>query len=427
MPVLCHDRSVWVGLGRAAAPLVGRRARLRWVYQILGGALLMPYYLLALVIIQIIDMRNSQLPQEFTAYGFALLMVAATAFFPVIRTLEVPAVRALLGGPVADLPLRQVVTGRTRWRNGVWFFLHLSLGGLVSGASLALPPAAVVFIALPALQGRPRQAADTIFDMGHHPALAPAVGVAMLLALVALAAGTGKGLSLLAPVLLGPSPADRLAELEQRAAHLAERNRLARELHDSVGHALSVVTLQAAAAGRVLDRDPTFARTALTAIEDTARAALTDLDHVLGLLREEATSTAPQPALSELDRLLAQARSAGMLVHVDVFGALDRVPAWVSREAYRIVQEGLTNALRHAGTVPVWLRVDVQPSRLALELTNPLGTETGRGDRPASGTVGRDHGGRGLAGIAERVALLHGRVTAGFFEGGWRLDVELPL
>jgi signal transduction histidine kinase len=423
---LCHHRSV----------LVGRRGRLRWVYQILGGALLMPYYLLALVLVQIADPRIAaapQLVQEFVAYGMALPIVAATAFFPVVRTLEVAAARALLDGPVADLSPGPAVTRGARWRTGVWYFLHLSVGGLVSGASLAIPPAAVLFIFLPVLHGWPRRAADSIFNMGHHANLAPVVGVGMLLALVVLAAGTGAGFARLAPVLLGPSPADRLAELERRTEQLAERNRLARELHDSVGHALSIVTVQAAAAGRVLDHDPAFARKALTAIEETARAALTDLDQVLGLLREERGGSVAQPALAELDRLLVQARHAGVQVQVDVSGAVERVPLGVSREAYRIVQEGLTNALRHAGAVAVFLRVDVQPSRLALELTNPLsaappgdaplGAAQGRGD----GSPGAIAGGHGLAGIAERVALLHGRVTAGPADGRWRLAVELPL
>ena len=91
--------------------------------------------------------------------------------------------------------------------------------------------------------------------------------------------------------------------------HLAERNRLARELHDSVGHALSIVTVQAGAAGRVLGGDPEFARQALTAIETSARNGLRDLDHVLGLLRDDAASRAPTPTLADLQRLVDSSRA----------------------------------------------------------------------------------------------------------------------
>lgn len=115
--------------------------------------------------------------------------------------------------------------------------------------------------------------------------------MAVLLALIVVA---GALLSRAAPWFLGPSAAERIAAMESEAVKLAERNRLARELHDSVGHALSVVTLQAGAAGRVLDSDPAFAREALGAIEESARAALEDLDHVLGLLRDDPSRPAPR-------------------------------------------------------------------------------------------------------------------------------------
>ncbi|MEE2048775.1 histidine kinase, partial [Nocardiopsis tropica] len=167
-----------------------------------------------------------------------------------------------------------------------------------------------------------------------------------LLYTVALA---GHLLALAAPRLLGPSPTERLAAAQAHAHTLAERNRLARELHDSLGHALSVVTLQAATAARLLDTDPEFARQALTHIADQARTATADLDHALGLLREDtaAPRTTP-PDLSHLPHLAHATQHTGTDLTCHVSGDPARVPALLSRETYRISPEARTNALRHA-------------------------------------------------------------------------------
>ncbi|MDQ3723521.1 MAG: histidine kinase, partial [Actinomycetota bacterium] len=213
------------------------------------------------------------------------------------------------------------------------------------------------------------------------------------------------------------SPAERLAASQRHAVHLAERNRLARELHDSVGHALSIVTVQAGAAGRVLDDDPAFAREALRNIETAARGGLRDLDHVLGLLRDDGASRTPTPTLADLARLVDSTRSAGVDVSTELTGPIDDVPQAVSREAYRIVQESLTNAARHAGHAPVSLRLSVGAHDLELELTNPIDASHPR----------HAGGGRGLNGIQERVTSLRGQVFAGPDAGRWRIAVRLPL
>jgi signal transduction histidine kinase len=180
---------------------------------------------------------------------------------------------------------------------------------------------------------------------------------------------------------------------------------------------VSVTTyLQAGAAARLLDTDPEFARRALTAIEETGRTALEDLDHVLGLLREDMSARTPQRTLADLGGLFEQTRSAGVEVDARI-GDLADIPPVVSREAYRIVQEGLTNALRHAGKVRVTVHIGVRASRLELELTNPAG-ETA----PA-----RAGGGRGLRGIRERVTILGGRMSAGAGDGSWRVFVAIPV
>jgi signal transduction histidine kinase len=242
--------------------------------------------------------------------------------------------------------------------------------------------------------------------------------VAILVGLGYAVAGLGALAASMAPVLLGPSQGERIAALEARAARLAQRNQLARELHDSVGHALTVATLQAGAARELLDADPEFTRRALWAIEETSRHAMDDLDHVLGLLREtagERAPIAPQRTLGQLDRLVADTRAAGLEVDAQISGAVGELPAAVSREGYRIVQEGLTNAARH-GCGRVTVRVDVPAEALEIELVNGL--------RGATGSRG---GGRGLDGMRERVLLLGGRFDAGPDGDRWRVRASLPV
>ncbi|MGW4362726.1 sensor histidine kinase [Streptomyces californicus] len=420
---------------RTVRALFGRRARLRWLHLIMGGALLMPYFLVGTVLVGMAgggQQLFSSVPAQLGAFGLALPMAAVTGLFALVRPLCVAAARALCGVPTAvpaDGPAR---TRQARVRTAGWYTLHLALGGIVSGATLALPPFAVAVAALPLSPGlRSTWLLDGPESL-REPwalALAPFAGIAMLVALAAVAAAAGEVLARRAPVLLGPTPEDRLAAAERRAADLAVRNRLARELHDSVGHALSAVTLQAGAARRVLDRDPEFVREALTAIEETTRRTVGELDAVLGLLRQDGDPDGEQaaygPGLDALGGLLAY---CGVPVAYESEGgpeAPGAVRPDVSREAYRIVQEGLSNALRHgagatqdAEAPPVRLLVAVRAEELEIVMENPLG------DRAA---VARPGGGRGLRGVAERAVLLGGRAGAGPEGDVWRLTARLPL
>uniref|UniRef100_A0AAU2JKC5 histidine kinase n=1 Tax=Streptomyces sp. NBC_00049 TaxID=2903617 RepID=A0AAU2JKC5_9ACTN len=423
------------GLGR----LLGARARLRWIHLILGGALLMPYFLLAQVGVGVAAggvNAFSSFPLTLAAYAVALPLAAVTAVFGLVRPLSVAAVRALCAVPGERLAEGPAGSWAARGRTSAWWTLHLGVGALVSGMTLAVPPMAVMLIALPFVTGmQDGRLGLGWFDTEADPYAAPFLGLALLAGLALCAAGAGALLARLAPVLLGPTAADRLAAAEERAADLAVRNRLARELHDAVGHALSAVTLQAVAARRVLDRDPEFAREALAAIEDTTRRTVGELDAVLGLLRDgdpdRPDAAAPAPTLAaDLDGLLARTRAAGTTVtaHQEPGPAQDwsQLPAIASREAYRIVQEGLSNALRH-GAGPVELRIRVQggtdpdPTHRELEITmtNPPAAPDGR--------EARTTGGRGLRGAAERAALLGGRIEAGPHEDHWRLRAVLPL
>ncbi|MEU6311729.1 histidine kinase [Streptomyces sp. NPDC047014] len=438
--------------------LLGARARLRWVHLILGGALLMPYFLLTQVGVGVAAGGVNALASPsliLTAYGVALPLTAASAcLFGLVRPLSVTAVRALCGVPGELLAQGPARSWAARGRAAVWWTLHLGVGALVSALTLALPPWGVVLIALPGVGG-PREADLALgpFTTEADPWLGPLLGAGLLGGLVLCAAGAGALLARVAPVLLGPAPADRLAAAEERAADLAVRNRLARELHDAVGHALSAVTLQAAAARRMLERDPVFVRDALAAIEDTTRRTVGELDAVLGLLREgdpARADTAPSPTLArDLEGLLGRGRASGttLTLHQDPgpLGDWAALPAITSREAYRIVQEGLSNALRHGGG-PVELRIRVrsgEEDRRGAEDRRGEGHrrgEHGEGERhreleitmsnPPAGPGGpepRTTGGRGLRGCAERAALLGGRVEAGPYGDHWRLRAVLPL
>ncbi|MGW7071242.1 sensor histidine kinase [Streptomyces sp. NPDC054855] len=412
--------------------LFGRRTRRRWVHLILGGALAMPYVFVGSVVVGPLlgeDTVFGSFTSQLTAFAVGLPLAAITALFPLTRPMSVAAVRALCdvpGDALADGPAR---SRQARGRTVAWFTLHLGFGGVISGMSLALPPFAAVLIALPfaAILRDSRIGMPEVFGESWMLALAPVLGVLSLVALAGCAAAAGGLLARWAPELLGPSPADRLAAAEQRAADLAVRNRLARELHDSVGHALSAVTLQASAARRVLDRDPEFVREALAAIEETTRRTVGELDAVLGVLREgggdRTSPTAPAPTLSaDLDGLLKRTRAGGLRVKATVeLGpeGPDTLPAMVSREAYRIVQESLSNALRHAGPdAPVALRIALDGTDLEIRAENPL---------PHGAPASRPGGGHGLNGITDRARLLGGTAEAGPANGGWRLNVRLPL
>ena len=193
--------------------------------------------------------------------------------------------------------------------------------------------------------------------------------------------------------------ADRLeAEREAEAARAAaeERTRIARELHDIVAHSLSVVTIQTQAVRRRLRPDQEAEAADLVAVETTARQALTEMRRLFGVLRNagESASLAPQPGLAELDRLIAQAGSEAMRVQLEVEGERRELPPGLDLAAYRIVQEGLTNARRHSGGHNVTVRLHYNHTRLDIEVA-----DDGRG--PGDATPG----GHGLVGVRERRAV----------------------
>jgi len=219
------------------------------------------------------------------------------------------------------------------------------------------------------------------------------------------------------------------AEVEAgRRAVLEERARIAREMHDVVAHHLSLIAVRAEAAPYRLDPLASDARAEFGELGGTAREALTEMRRLLGVLRTgETAEQGPQPGLDDLPGLVAAARDAGLAVEMSRRGPLDGLPAAVGVCAYRIVQESLSNAGRHAPGAAISVTVDVEPAAVRLAIRNgPPGAA--RSGTPGQAPAARGHRrGHGLAGMRERVTLLGGTFSAGPVPGGgFEVAAELP-
>jgi signal transduction histidine kinase len=213
--------------------------------------------------------------------------------------------------------------------------------------------------------------------------------------------------------------AEREREARARAAVADERARIARELHDVVGHSVSVMTVQASGVRRLLRPEQEREREALLIVERTGREALAEMRRMVGVLRrpEEAPALAPQPSLEHVDRLVEQTREAGLPVELRVEGEATELPAGVDLTAYRLVQEGLTNALKHARATRAEVVVNYGDSQIEVMVLDD-----------GSGVGNGDGGGHGLVGMRERVSVYGGELDAGPRPGGgFRLRARLPL
>ena len=211
---------------------------------------------------------------------------------------------------------------------------------------------------------------------------------------------------------------EREREEQALAAVAEERARIARELHDIVGHSVSVMTVQAAGVRSLLEPDQDREREALQVVEQTGREALAEMRRLVGVLRrpEEAPALAPQPSLEHLEKLVDQAREAGLPVELKVEGVPVQLAAGVDLTAYRLVQEGLTNALKHANARHAEVLVRYEDAQVELTVT-----DDGTGDG------GGESGGHGLIGIRERISVYGGELEAGPRPtGGYRLRARLP-
>ena len=216
--------------------------------------------------------------------------------------------------------------------------------------------------------------------------------------------------------------AARLAEAhedEGRLAAIDERRRIAREMHDLVAHSMSVMVVQAGGARRILDRDPSRALEAATRIERTGREALDEMRHLLGVLHvgDVRPELAPQPTLAEIGELVGRARAAGLPAVLELYGDRRALSAGQDLAAYRIVQEALTNAIKHAGGAPTTVCVQWSEHALAIEIRDH-----------GTGAARNGDSGHGLVGMRERVRLYGGDLEAGPASGGgWRVHATFPL
>jgi signal transduction histidine kinase len=219
--------------------------------------------------------------------------------------------------------------------------------------------------------------------------------------------------------------AERTREEEARSRVDAERLRIAREVHDTVAHAIAIINVQSGVTAHVLDKRPERAREALVVIEQTSAQALREMRAILGVLRDPDEGRVPHPDLRQLDELTAQAREAGLDLEVEATSPPAPLPSAVGSAAYRILQESITNVIRHVGPTRVTVTLDYGVDVLEVRVT-----DQGRRGAPVTtnGTGGTPAPGRGILGMRERCQLLGGDLTAQARPaGGFEVRARLPL
>ncbi|TCN44203.1 signal transduction histidine kinase [Kribbella orskensis] len=215
--------------------------------------------------------------------------------------------------------------------------------------------------------------------------------------------------------------AERTREEEARARVDEERLRIAREVHDTVAHAIAIINVQSGVTAHLFDKRPERTREALEAIEKTSSQALREMRSILGVLRDAHDGRVPHPGLGQIDELIAQARHAGLDIKLESAPATEALPSAVDSAAYRILQESITNVIRHVGSTRVTIRLVYGVDSLELCVTNE------RGDTSHDGGTSAVPG-RGITGMRERCSLLGGDLDAGpRADGGFAVSARLPF
>ncbi|MFJ8433320.1 sensor histidine kinase [Kitasatospora sp. NPDC094019] len=428
---------------RILAPLLSASTYSRWLHLMIGPVFVG-------VVLMVYPGVEGWSPGEVLARAVPVdaALLGLAALVPAMRRAEGVQARLLLvPDRERDIAVEPARGWADRRRTAAWLVGRVLLGGLVGAASVLLAGAAFDLVARPE-----RTVFGPLADGPGGSVWAPLLAPVPLFALGWLVVGAGRLQLAMAVRLLGPSPAERLATAELRAERLLERNLLARELHDSIGHALTVTVLQAGAAREV--GDPAFAAEALEIIEETGRRAMDDLERTLALLRDPGEPGEPgepggrgasgdpgsgedareRPGIDRLPALFETTRAAGSPVEASVDVRSGALPGVLSREGYRIVQEGLTNALKYAPGEPISIRIALRDGNLELRCANTLRPHPAHSHpaRPSGAERGRTdgsprRGGKGLRGIRERAVLLGGEATAGAESGEWVLAVRVPL
>ncbi|MEU1299326.1 sensor histidine kinase [Streptomyces shenzhenensis] len=293
------------------------------------------------------------------------------------------------GSFLAHLTVLTVVAIRTRPRTAAWMWLTTAAYGFVAG---------------------------TVLSGGYSPNVGPMLVLSALLLLAVTVWHIRRDAK-------QEVTAQRTVTAHERSRRtlLEERTTIARELHDVVAHHMSVVAIQAEAAPYRVENPPPELEKAFATIRENAVAALTELRRVLGVVRAEnyEAPDTPQPTLADLDALLANVREAGLDVGKAVTGAVRELPQGVELSAYRIVQEALSNTLRHAPGASARVEIGYVLGGLGLRIVN--------GPPPATALVKPSPGaGHGITGMRERVSMLNGEMTAGPVDGGYEVTVFLP-
>lgn len=398
-------------LSRASGdPALGRR---------LGWAALSPALAAVYGVVVVAVLVSTAL----SVLGVGLLLLAPLlSLSRALATFERQQARDLLVVDVPDLSapspagLRSRLADPEAWRAVGWLALRALIGVALAGVLVVAVLTAVALAVMPFDPGYLQWGAWSS-PGGIAYMWAPLLIVPLGVLVLVLGAGVARVAVQLAPAALGADHV-RFEALRRRAQGLDDRTRLAQELHDAIGHTLTTTVLQAEAAQALMDDRPVEARASLKVIERSARQALDELDRVLGMLRRTPAGEAPPPDLHDVPGLIEAVRAAGLTITLEA-AAAPPLDGLSGQAAYRVLQESLTNVLRHAGPVATSVRLRVDDRAIHLRVANAPSVAEHR-----SAVVG---GGVGLGGLSERCQMLGGSLTSGpTADGGYLVQAVIP-